>query len=449
MTIDWTNDKALQEEKAASIASAQNLLNAAKSESRELTEDEQSAYDKAVVNAKRVNKLIDEAGVLNSLNANANIGRDAQPGAPGSDAPLVNRITIPAQYNYRHAQLKAFKGSDAEKAAYITGRFLLASIFKHEASREWCRDHGVSTVRSAMSVGTNSGGGFLVPSEMERAIIDLRESYGVARQYCQQVPMTSDTKDHPKRAGGVTAYHVGENTAVTDSDKTWSNVQLVAKKIGVLCKYSSEISEDSIISLADDLTQEIAYAFAVQEDTDLFVGDGTSTYGGINGLIAALNAGAFYTAASGNTAFSTLDLADFEGMVGKLADYPGIQPVWFIHKQGYAASISRLQNAAGGNTTQDLGNGPEKVFLGFPVQYVNVMNSTLTAQSATKGLCYLGDLRMGVAFGNRRGLTIKVSEDRFLENDQIAILGTERVDIQVHEAGTASAAGAIVGLLTP
>ena len=46
-------------------------------------------------------------------------------------------------------------------------------------------------------------------------------------------------------------------------------------------RMSSEIAEDAITSLGDKMTQEIALAFAVKEDTVGFTGTGISTDGGM------------------------------------------------------------------------------------------------------------------------------------------------------------------------
>jgi hypothetical protein len=53
---------------------------------------------------------------------------------------------------------------------------------------------------------------------------------------------------------------------------------------------STELAEDAVISIADDLAQEMGYAFAVAEDAAGWTGDGTSTYGGISGVKTKLAA---------------------------------------------------------------------------------------------------------------------------------------------------------------
>jgi HK97 family phage major capsid protein len=88
-------------------------------------------------------------------------------------------------------------------------------------------------------------------------------------------------------------------------------------------------------------------------------------------------------------------------------------------------------------------------FLGFPVEIAQVMNSTTTAQTSTDGLCYLGNLDLAASMGSRRGVTIAVDASRYFESDQLAIRGTQRFDINIHEKGTASVAGPVIMLSTP
>jgi HK97 family phage major capsid protein len=69
------------------------------------------------------------------------------------------------------------------------------------------------------------------PVQFNQAIIDLREEYGVFRMAVAPTPMGSDSMTIPRRAGGLTAYFPGENGAITESQKSWGQVTLNAKKI--------------------------------------------------------------------------------------------------------------------------------------------------------------------------------------------------------------------------
>jgi HK97 family phage major capsid protein len=237
--------------------------------------------------------------------------------------PVEGQAKVFAQPRKRFTKLKAFKGPDAEENAYATGQFIKAAIFGDEQAKQWCRDSGVPITR-AHSEGVNSAGGVLVPNQMMDSIIDLREEFGVFRQNAQIVPMSSDTLDWPRRTGGLTAYFTAENAAVTESTAAWDNVNLVAKKLAVLTRMSTELSEDAVVSVADLLTSEIAYAMASKEDDCGFNGDGTSTYGGIRGITQILIDGSHgagkVAAAATHDLFTEIDASDLTNMMGKLAE---------------------------------------------------------------------------------------------------------------------------------
>lgn len=465
--------KELREIRASLFDEVQALHDVAEAAERELTADELKKVDEVMGIGKpgdhnhKPGKLHDldaqiaRADAYEARKAELAAIRNAQvrpqQGAADTEQdendPAYNRIArvkVPAVARYHHAGLKAYRGEKATEEAYLCGQFLLATIGKSERAQQWCKEHGVDTrFRGALKESDNSLGGFLVPIEMERSIIALREERGVLRREAMVVPMASDTLHMPRRASGVTAYWTGELSEITASNPTLDNVELTAKKLAALVRMSSEVNEDTVVSLTDFVTAEIAYAFADKEDNAGFKGDGTSTYGGVVGIVNALAAGSEYTAITGNTSFGTLDLADFENMVGKLPLYALQNAKWYISRAGWAASMQRLADAAGGNTTQNIMGGVGPSFLGFPVVWVQVMNSTLTAQTSTEGLAYFGDLRQGVKLGTRRGMAIATSTERYFETDEIGIKATQRLDIVVSEKGTASAAGSIIGLKTP
>ena len=83
---------------------------------------------------------------------------------------------------------------------------------------------------------------------------------------------------------------------------------------------------------------------------------------------------------------------------------------------------------------QDLGSGPVLQWLGYPVTFVQVLTSTVTASTSTI-VAYFGDLGLTATVGTRRAVTMQVSMDRYFENDLIGIKATQRVAINVHERG--------------
>lgn len=359
------------------------------------------------------------------------------------------QIRLPAQARKRFAKLKAFKGENAEENAYRVGQWIRGVIFGDSEAKQWCRDNGMKIER-AMGEATNIGGGALVPTEMMNAIIDLREEFGVFRQWAQLVPMASDTLTWPRRVGGLTAYFTPENTAGTESQGQWDNINLVAKKLMVLTRLSTELEEDAIVSVADLMTREIAYAFATKEDQCGFNGDGSLTYGGIRGVTNLLidgnhNAGKV-AATSGHNLLSEVDAIDITALMGTLPKYAHARAKFYCSQMCFATVFERLIATAGGNSVSTLDGEIQYRYLGFPI----VISQTLPATAGTLAnviMFLFGDLELAAAIGERRVATIRRSEDAFFTSDQIGILGTERVDINVHDLGDNTNAGPIVGLM--
>lgn len=347
-------------------------------------------------------------------------------------------LKVPAR-----AAMQRTKHFKSNEDAYAMGQWAAAALFGNKKARNWCKENGV---RNAMSTGDNNKGGFLVPEPLEATIIELREQFGVFRQNTTVMPMADAVALVPKLLGEVSTYFIGENSAITASDMQIAQVKLEAKKLAAFTAVSSELNEDSVISVADMIARSVAYKLAYTEDDCGFNGDGSSTYGNIVGCKSALAAGSVVSAGSGETSFGALKMASFESVVGKIKRYPGIQPKWFIHSTGAWASMNRLADAVGGNTNQTIGDGPmTQRFLGYPVVYSQVLLSDTAANVST--ICaYFGDLSMGAYLGDRRGMSMAADSSFYFNQDSIAIRATQRFDINVHDVGTASASGAIIAL---
>jgi HK97 family phage major capsid protein len=442
------NLKKIREDIDECLAKIDAILAVAKDENRDLTAEETAEID-------AIQGTDDKPGILQKLyadekravrmdaNQQARVrtvgGRvlDAQQNAStASDEPKAIKVPATAK---RHGSLKHFKGQDAEANAYLSGRFLMAAIGNHEPSKAWLADHGI---RMAHSSDDNSKGGYLVPEVLENVLIDLKEEFGMFRRYAMNWPMSSDVSLVPRRVSGFTTYFVGQNETITPSTTVLDQIRLEAKKLAALTQFSSELNEDAIIAVADFYAREFAYALAVKEDQCGFLGNGTSAFGGIVGLENALADGSISIAGSITTA-AALTLANFEAVVARLPEFPGIQPAWYIHKALYHTTMGRLQVAAGGNTVSDIGNGPVMQFLGYPVRFIQTLPS---AAATNVKIAYFGDLAMAATMGTRRGVTLRADESIYFAQDALALRVTERFDINVHERGTATTAGPIIAL---
>ncbi len=438
--------KAFKEQQGEIRAAMQAILDKASKESRTLTDDEIKSFDAKELEFANISSTIKRMESMPEIQDVAP-GREIQPGANRQDLDILDRIVVPPQARYHTTRLSAFAGeAKPMEAAYLAGQFILATVIGNRASRLWCENLGI-VIRNAMGGESNTAGGYLTPVEMERAIIRLVEQYGVARANARIIPMGSDTKDVPVRESGLTTYWPGEGVAITPSDLVFGNAQLVAKKLAALAVYSSEVDEDAVIDLGNLIVQEIAAAFAQEEDSQFFNGTGSP----MNGVWDRLQDGSIVTSGATRISFEKLTFADFEKVIGTLPDFPGINPKWYVSKPGAYASMWRLLDAAGGNTISDLSAGVRPQFLGYDVVYTQVLDKTLGDDAGEFKLIF-GDLNLGSIMGVRRGVTISRSTELKFAEDQLAIKGTERVAVNVHSRGTSTtdggAAGAILALKT-
>jgi HK97 family phage major capsid protein len=370
--------------------------------------------------------------------------------APAAEAPKADekkteiRAILP-----HHTQLRAFNdGPEAVESAYRCGRWLRAHIYKNADDIRWCKDHGVEA--RAMGENSNASGGALVPEEFAARVIRLVENYGTfAASNVEKVTMTRDTMIIPKRVTGTTAYFVGEGTAVAESEPTYANVQLVARKLAVGCRMSSEVVEDALVSIADAVATEFATSISYKQDLCGWNGDGTSAYGGIHGVVSKVNDGthtaSVLTAGAGATGFETLTVTDFVKMVGKMPLYARQGAAWYISPAGFAASMARLRYAAGGNTVEQVGGGVTEQFLGFPVNYVHVLDGTLGADPGKVKVLF-ANLGLSSIYARRRDFAVRMYDQVYATTDQLLLQGTMRFDVVHHSLGDNTTAGPVVAL---
>lgn len=471
----------LQAERAAKIEAAERLLPTddtqtmtaeAQTQAAELlaaAESLQADIDAAVRAQATVQEMRSKLTALRSTPDNPTARAIANAGglAFGIHAGEARReYTLPR--NVRRGSVRNFRedgsGIDPAVLAYRFGMWAIATIsetkscgYSNPQAVRYCLDNGLLNVAHGEGGSDTTGSGVLVPDEFGTSLILLREAYGVARRLFSVIPMSSDTRSEPRQLTNLTAYFTGENAAGTESNLTFDNVTLVAKKLMVMARLSNELNADNAIALGDRLIGEIAWAFANKEDECAFNGDGTSTYGGMVGVrtrLAELTAGTApgLILGSGNL-WSELTLADFNNVAGALpqyADIPGA--AWVCHKTFYYSVMQKLALAAGGTQAMEVMNGVEvPVFLGYPVIVSQVYPST---QANSQIPVTFGAYNLGAKFGNRGQEQIAFSTQAVIggesmwERDQIGVRGTERFDIVVHDYGTNSVAGPIVGLQT-
>ena len=349
---------------------------------------------------------------------------------------------------------KAFPGSGPAvwELYERAGKWLLASIYDRKDARDWCDRKGL-TFAKAQTEGIGTGGAFLVPDQLEHAILDLRDAFGAFRRRTCVWPMGSDSSIFPRRTGSAAAFFIGEGAAIPQTSTNMDSLKLTAKKLGALVLLSSELDQDAIVGMVDYIANEIAWALAVKEDDCAFNGDGTSTFGGMRGIGNIALDGAHnvakVTAAAGHNTFLLLDTTDLAKLMGGVKAAAMSRSAWFVSAQGFSQTFSRIAAATGSTLNETVENGITTwTYNGFPVILAPKLPQVATSLTGQMMLAF-GDLYGGSVLGQRRGLTIRRSDDRYLDTDQVAVLVTERFDAVIHDMGDNLTAGSIAALIAP
>jgi HK97 family phage major capsid protein len=416
----------LQEQMQAVIANAEELA-------RELTSDEEEEMDALLDSIN--NELRPQEARMQKIETEKQRIALAQ-----TPAVAVQAAHAMPAVPKSHRKLRAF---DSEQDAYRAGLWFKASFLNDKDANRLCNDYGILNTATE---GTGSAGGFLVPDELSAAIIAVRNRAGVSRQLCKVVGMSSDVLNIPNVSSGLTVDYPAEAAAITASDQVWSQISLNCAKRAIISKCSNELLHDSVINVIDDLAVAIGNAFATREDAELILGDGSSSFGSVTGLISGMGAGGTVDMASTKTAFSDITLANLNSLVGTMPDkyYGSAEPAWLISRVAWASNVQSLVYAAGGNTLGDLASGAAPQLFGFPVY----ISDQMPASAVSTFAAFFGNFNDGVVIGDRENVEISVSEEAYWANDITAVKGTTRYDINVHDAGDGSSAGAVVGLKT-
>lgn len=441
---------ALEDEGAAEdVAEGEAEVASAERSSVEAVEARQAKYDELLAKAERIKAAIAKAEATEARkNELLKVLNRAAP-APVETTEMKPRIE-PISFRGR---LRAF---DSLEVAHRCGQWLKAH-FGDVQARQWCRDN-LGTEYRDLGGQVNSLGGALVFEDFSNTIIRLVETFGVAMNLAQRVTMSSDTLLVPKRLTGVTGYWIGENTTITTSDPTATMVQLVAKKLAIATKVSNELLADNAISVADWLAQEYATEMASRIDDAFFNGTGSSSFGGIRGLVQiddGTHTASVVSAASGNTTIALLDIDDYLKALASLPRYAIGTSAWYMHPATYHNSVQRMMLSsgtagsgtigalAGGNTAANLAQGTPNTFLGLPVVWVLRMPAAPTTGQIA---AYVGDLSLSSIMATKSDMQIASSTDRYFEADQTAFRAVQRLDINHHSLGDTSTAGPVVAL---
>jgi HK97 family phage major capsid protein len=129
--------------------------------------------------------------------------------------------------------------------------------------------------KRAMTVGTASSGGVLVPTPLSAQVFDrLRARTVLLQAGARIVPMDATTLKIARITGDPTAAWRNEGAAITPADPTTDTVTLTARSLAAMIQVNRELLEDAP-NAESVVTNVLAQAMAVQLDAAGLVGSGT------------------------------------------------------------------------------------------------------------------------------------------------------------------------------
>ena len=104
-------------------------------------------------------------------------------------------------------------------------------------------------VKNALKIGTDTEGGYLVPDEFERTLVEALEEENLFRRLAHVITTASGDRKIPVVASKGTASWVDEEGAIPESDDSFGQVSIGAYKLGTMIKVSEELLNDSVFPL--------------------------------------------------------------------------------------------------------------------------------------------------------------------------------------------------------
>jgi HK97 family phage major capsid protein len=282
--------------------------------------------------------------------------------------------------------------------------------------------------QAALSEGTLTAGGHLVPSPLAAKVIDLaRNAMRVMQAGATTIPMTSNTLKVPRlTAEGTPGWHA-ENAAISAADLTFDAVTFDAQTLTRLVVLSVELFEDSDPSAEGVIANSFAAQIALEIDRAALRGSGTAPEpcGVLNQTgITALTHGANGSVIGSPPAAGTVG---WEFLVDSVAAVrnANFEPNAQIMAPRTPQSLAKLRD-----TTNQYISPPSYLDGITRLQSKQVPVNLTVGTSTDCSEVYTAQWSM-LMLGIRTQLRILPLRERFIDNGQYGFLAWMRCDVQL------------------
>ena len=163
-------------------------------------------------------------------------------------------------------------------------------------------------IQNALKIGTDSEGGYLVPDEFERTLVEGLLEENIFRQLAKIITTSSGDRKIPVVASRGTASWVDEEGAIPESDDAFTQVSIGAYKLATMIKVSEELLNDSVFNLESYIAKEFARRIGSKEEEAFFIGDGVGKPTGIFNITGGAELGITAASATAITVDEIMDL---------------------------------------------------------------------------------------------------------------------------------------------
>jgi HK97 family phage major capsid protein len=313
----------------------------------------------------------------------------------------------------------------ADPAAFNLGRIARAMVTESKA--------GLTELEQrALTEGTGSQGGFLIPEVLGPQVIDrVRNQMQVIAAGARTLVVESDSHALARLITGNVPGWRNEGAAVAESDQAYDRVTFTVKTLAILQKMSRELAEDLSPEANALIEGEIVQALALELDRVALRGTGTSPE-----PRGVLNQSGVTSIANGANG-TALAMAMLTAAMSAVRD-ASHAPTAFLYASRTQKSLDSLVDTTGQPLRQ-----PEAV-AAVPKLVSNQVPVNLTVGSSTDcSEIYVGDWsELVIGIRPTVGLRVKVLEERFADTLQVGLLAWLRADVQLlHPAAFAVSLG--------
>lgn len=380
----------LREKRAKAWDAAKQFLDAKRGADGMLSEEDTATYDKMEQDVMNLGKEIERLERQAAIDAEL---------SKATSTPLTGK---PGAKMGKDETEKTGRASDEYKGSFWNAMRVKAPM---------------PSVLNALQEGTDSEGGYLVPDEFERTLVEALEEENVFRTLAHVIKTSSGDRKIPVVASKGTASWVDEEGAYTESDDAFSQVSIGAYKLGTMIKVSEELLADSVFDLEAYISKEFARRIGAREEESFFNGDGK---GKPLGILAAKDGAEVGVTAASATAITADEVIDL--FYSLKAPYCK-NAVWVLN-DATVKQIRKLKDSTGQYLWQpSLVAGTPDTILGRPVKTSAFMP---TAAAGAKTIAF-GDFKY-YWIADRQGRTFKKLSELYAANGQVGFMGTQRVD---------------------